>query len=236
LQSPRPSYAGRQVHFEKEIQDMNSRGIAVGASVIALALAGAGPSAAAGLGDVAPTVSIETGVGAQATAQLGGVKANPNLDTSQRTDSHSGTGARSLSERQSVQLGGSARLSPSIARRGTLTEQAKTRVDTRLKGDHAKGSSRFSARADVRGPKSTRVKTRAHGRSSAALSQRKGLRGLGGVRLAPKSKGALLPFRDVGREVGNPLQLQLAGWLLVLTAGICLGVARMARRRGHRFN
>lgn len=218
---------------------MKSRGIAVGASVIALALAAAGPSAAAGLGDVAPTVSVETGVGVQANAQLGGVKANPNLDTNQRTDSHSGTGTPSVSERQSVQLGGSARLSPSIARRGTLTEQAKTRVDTRLKGDHAavKGSSRFSARADVRGPKSTHVKTRAHGRSSVALSQGKGLRGLGGERLARKSTGGhFLPFRDIGREVGNPLQLQLAGWLLVLTAGICLGVARMARRRGHRFN
>jgi hypothetical protein len=221
------------------MQDMKSRGIAVGASVIVLALAGAGPSAAAGLGDVAPTVSVETGIGGQATAQLGGVKASPKLDTNQWTDSHSGTGTPSVREGQSVELGGSARLSPHVARRGTLTEQAKTRVDTRLQGDHAavKGSSRFSARADVRGPRSTQVKTRAHGRSAAALSQKKGLRGLGGERLAPESKaGHSLPFRDIGREVGNPLQLQLVGWLLVLTAGICLGVARMARRRGHRFN
>jgi hypothetical protein len=236
---------------------MKSRGIAAGATVIVLALAGAGPSAAVGLGDVAPTVSVETGVGAQANTQVAGIKTNAKLDTNQWTDSldgkthhgsdaagsvkvkSHGTGTPSVGEQQSVHLGGSAGLAPSITRPGKLTAHAKARVDTRLKGGHAavNGSSRHSARADVRGPKSTHVKSRAHGRSSVALSQKKGVRGLGGERLAPKSEGGhFLPFRGIGREVGNPLQLQLAGWLLVLTAGICLGLARMARRRGHRFN
>ena len=58
------------------------------------------------------------------------------------------------------------------------------------------------------------------------------MRGLSGQRLAKQAKhGHFLPLHGIGREVGNPLQLQLAGLLLVLTGGLCMGVARLARRR-----
>ena len=67
---------------------MKSRGIAAGASVIALALGAAGPSAAAGLGDFPPKVNAEVGAGLDANAQLGGVKTQANLDAYQWSNSH----------------------------------------------------------------------------------------------------------------------------------------------------
>jgi len=45
----------------------------------------------------------------------------------------------------------------------------------------------------------------------------------------------LATLRSIGREVGNPMQLSLAGWLIVLLGGGGMAVARLSRGR-RRFN
>ena len=226
---------------------MKSRGIAAGASVIALALGAAGPSAAAGLGDIPPKVNAEVGAGLDANAQLGGVKTQANLDAYQWSNSHSGGiaqgtdaagGVKVKGDRQSGHIDGSVRVSPSIVRSGKVPARAGVRADTRLKSGHpsVKGGARLSTEADLRVAKHARVKAHAKTHASHVVRSKR-TRSIGGERLVPKTKGGhSLPFRDIGREVGNPMQPLLAGWLLMLTAGICLGAARVVRRRGHRLN
>src|SRR5437867_2191303 len=111
----------------KEKQDMKSRGIAAGASVIVLALTAAGQSTAAGLGDIAPKVDAEAGTGVDANVQLGGVKTQVTLDAYQWSASHGasvghgtaaaggvkvkgdGSGVPSVGEHQTGHLDGPAR-------------------------------------------------------------------------------------------------------------------------------
>ena len=229
---------------------MKSRGIAAGASVIALVLSGGAQAAAAGLSDLGPGVSTETSAGVQANAQLGGVRTKAGLDTSHWADTghgkiHQGGDARgavevkshahgvpSVSGRQSVRVRASGHLSPNIGG-AKVTPRLRVRGDTRLGTGSAqvKASARLSAIGEARGPKGTRVKAKAGGRFSVALHAKK-MAGPGGQRLAKQAKhGHFLALRGIGREVGNPLQLQLAGLLLALAAGICMGVGRLARRR-----
>jgi len=217
---------------------MKSRGIAAGASVIALALGAAGPSAAAGLGDIAPKVNAEAGAGLDANAQLGGVKTQANLDAFQWSNSHGAGIAQGTDAAGGVKVKGDRAGVPSVVRSGKVPARAGVRADTRLKRGHTsvKGGARLSTQADLRVAKHARVKAHAKTHASTALSSKRN-RSIGGERLVPKTKGGhSLPFRDIGREVGNPMQPLLAGWLLMLTAGICLGAARVVRRRGHRLN
>jgi hypothetical protein len=229
-----------------ENKDMKSRGIAAGASVIALALATAGPSAAAELGDVAPKVNAEVGTGVDVNAQVGAVKTQANLGanvghgtgaTAGVKVKSDGSGTPSVGGQQTGHIDGSVRVSPSIAHPAKVTEHAGVRADTHVKRGHTsvRGESRFSMQADLRIGKHARVQSHAHSHASAALrGERAG--GIGGERLVPKRRdGHFLPFRNIGRAVSNPIQPLLAGWLMLLTAGICLGAARMVRRRGHRW-
>ena len=229
---------------------MKSRGIAAGASVIALVLSGGAQAGAAGLGDLGQAVGTQTSADVQANAQLGGAQTKAGLDTSQWADAGHGKvnrggdaagavevkshahGLPSVKGRQSVRVGASGHVSPSTAS-ARVKPQAKVRGDSRLAGGGAqvKASARLSAIGDARGPNGTRAKTKAGGRSSVALRANE-VHGLGGQRLAKQARhGHFLPLRGIGREVGNPLQLQLAGLLLVLMGALCMGVARLARRR-----
>jgi hypothetical protein len=56
-------------------------------------------------------------------------------------------------------------------------------------------------------------------------------RGFGATGLEPGGGESSFSLDRIGRAVGNPLQPLLASWLLVLAACLCLGVARIARRR-----
>jgi hypothetical protein len=217
---------------------MKSRGIAVGASVIALALGAAGPSAAAGLGDIAPKVNAEAGAGLDANAQLGGVKTQANLDAYQWSNSHNAGIAQGTDAAGGVKVNGDRAGVPSIVRSGKVPARAGVRAEVRLKSGHTfvKGGARLSTQANLRVAKHARVKAHAKTHASHVVRSKR-TRSIGGERLVPKTKGGhSLPFRDIGREVGNPMQPLLAGWLLMLTAGICMGAARMVRRRGHRLN
>ena len=44
---------------------------------------------------------------------------------------------------------------------------------------------------------------------------------------------ALARLRAIGREVGNPIQLGLGGWLIAMTATGGFGLARLVRRLQH---
>jgi hypothetical protein len=83
-------------------------------------------------------------------------------------------------------------------------------------------------------------KASAHGRARTGKAKhvravrpvREHSRNVAGVDVprSPKHAQHLTPLQAMGREVGNPIQLSLAGWLIGLTGAGCLGVSRLVRR------
>jgi hypothetical protein len=236
---------------------MKSRAIALGATVLALTLGGGAQATAAGLADLGQTTTVESGAGAQANAQLGDVQAKANLDANHWAKSKSGTvrqqsdadgalgvtshanSARSVRGDQSVRVGASGGLSPRIEDRGKTTVRGDVRGHARLKGvgagasAGAKAGSRLSTR-HARASSHTRTKAGANGAARLARPYKGAhkARELGRSGLESRGKGGerFFPLHGIAHEVGNPLQLH-AAWLLMLTTGICLSVARFARRR-----
>lgn len=79
---------------------------------------------------------------------------------------------------------------------------------------------------------SAKAKAKAHGKGSAKARAK-------AVATAPRLSAptgerpkGLAPLRAIGREVGNPIQLSLAGWLIALTGAGFLGASRLVRRLG----
>ena len=100
-------------------------------------------------------------------------------------------------------------------------------------GHVAKGGLTASSRGSA-----TIAANHRHGRVSAKAkakarhSDKAMPRTLGKPRLSAPTGGhkEIVPLRGIGREVGNPIQLSLAGWLIALTAAACFGASRVVRR------
>jgi hypothetical protein len=235
------------MEFEKEFE-MKSRAITLGASVIALTLAGPGHAAASVVGDlgqklpdgsVAPKVEANVKVNVKAN-----VKGTPVAPTkvSLEGDARGSDHPRTTVEAKRRSGGDSSHVVLDSNSRHGLSAYA----DQRRKG---KFELEGEAHAGPRHAESTVTafarhggKAAAHGRAHTGKAKqirpertiRKQSRLVAGKDLprSPKHERHLTPLQAMGREVGNPTQLSLAGWLIGLTGAGCLGVSRLARRLG----
>jgi opacity protein-like surface antigen len=211
---------------------MKSR-IVLGTSVLALMLGGGAQATASVPAGLDQTTTVEVAGGAQAKAQLGDIQAKTNLNVNLNVD-HRTDRAPSVGGGQSGPVAASGEL-PRIGNhaataggvdvrshfqeKGTRTRvSASTEARSRLSTEHAHASSRAHAKAKG----ATRL-NRPH-RSARKLRDH----AVSGVEDRSQGGAGFLPLDGIGREVGYPVQLQLA-WLIVLT-GAGLGLARLVRR------
>jgi hypothetical protein len=218
---------------------MNRRSITLGVSIIALALAGPGKAEADVLGGAAGTlpdtnvsVDVQANTGVKANADLGA----PRLPKRSHTDSGTNTSVKVKSDTKSARSGvGTGLNAQAETGKGPLDAHAGLEQGARLRGA-AHGRSVAGSLA-TGGKGGLTLDTRRHHRAA-------GLKAKGDARMkahspvspsvqppASGTKKGGLPLRGVGREVGNPIQLSLAGWLIALTAAAtCLGASRLVRR------
>ena len=230
---------------------MKSRAIALGASVVALTLANGGQAVAGGIEDLGGNLEVQTETSvsgpAGSTAEVeGGLKVPAKVpvkvpskgsveDVTRRPAHPTATveaKQRSGNDRSEVVLGlDSSGVSAYVdqRRKGQFELEAEGQASPRRAESSVTGFSRragkASGKAGVRAPK---VK---HG--STARSIRKHSRPItGGETLSTPGGGhkSPTPLQAIGREVGNPIELSLAGWLIALTAAGGLAASRMVRR------
>lgn len=222
---------------------MNQRSIALGASVVALALAGPATAEAGVLGGVGSGLP-DTGVAVNVQANVKtNVKANPDLPLP-RLPKHSPTdggttpSVKVKGEAKSTGSGVGAGFNAQAGNgKGTLDSRAGFEQNARLKGivhGHSAKSElsaaeqgnakldtgRHHGSAAVKAKGDARIKTRSH----TVVKPRFHTPKVGG------GKKDVVPIHGIGREVGNPIQLSLAGWLIALTGAACLGASRIVRR------
>jgi hypothetical protein len=216
---------------------MNRRSITLGVSVIVLAFAAPGQAKAGGLGDLG-TALPETDASVKVQAN---VKANPDLPLvlpTKRSHGDSGTNtsvkakgeAQSSGSKVEAGLDGPAVGGSRLGARAGLEQSARVKGTARQSGAKAGfAATGYSSKLDA-GRHHGRVSAKAKGHArvrTEAQSLRK-------PRWSTPSGGdhpkGIVPLRGIGREVGNPIQLSLAGWLIALTAAACLGTSRIVRR------
>jgi hypothetical protein len=217
---------------------MNRRSITLGVSVIALALAGPGQARAAVLDELGSrlpqtdvTVQAQANVKAKADVPLALPPKGSHRESATHTSVNAegdakgtGTGVRARLDGRADAGGG-----PLGARAG-LEQNARVKGAARQNGADGElaaagsGSARLGhlhhGRASAKAESRTRVRTTSHSLAKPSGS-------------APTGNGDtkdLVPLRGIGREVGNPIQLSLAGWLIALTGAACLGASRVVRR------
>jgi hypothetical protein len=225
---------------------MKSRGIALGASVIALTLTGGGQALAAGVGDLnTPAVPQSAGhVEGTLTGPAGtlGVEGNVKVPSvsppsGNRHGGHVKPPASPDATVEANRRSGADRSEALFAwdGRGPSLYVDHTRKGTAEVESQSKGSGHSAATA-------TSVTARPrHGAAGHRLHAMKDQAGRGAERSRDNAGGALAPatnhhrglatLRSIGREVGNPVALSLAGWLTLLFGGLCLGAGQLARRR-----
>jgi hypothetical protein len=223
---------------------MNSRSIALGASVIVLALAGPGRAEAGTLGqlgtelpdtDVAVQVKANVKTNAKVPVELpskgslGGAHSSGETDTSVKAKGEAGTtGSEARVGIDGRADGGTGKLGV----HGGLQQGARVKGVARENG--VKGgltaTSRAGAKVDA-GRRHGRVSAKAKGHAKHSIKTRS--RVLTKPHWSDPAGGHtkdVVPLRGIGREVGNPIQLSLAGWLIALTGAGCFGASRFVRR------
>jgi hypothetical protein len=226
---------------------MRSRTIAAGAGALALVLAGGGQALASDVvlappatGDAVPASvsgsgTVDVGVRTPLLSAAGSL----GIETTTRTASGH-KGARTEPSAGSVTRAQADPAAGSVFRIGAVPASAKTRRTL----DEASGTRHAGERTGARGivtakaASATRRSGHARNRNHAAPADTgRGTPGVSGPAegSVPSHGKTLSPLRSLGREVGNPLQLQLAAWLLALVGGACLVAARLASR-GRRHN
>ncbi len=229
---------------------MKSRAIALGASVVALTLANGGQAVAGGIEDLGGNLKVQTETSvsgpAGSTEVEGGLRCLSRCPSRSRPRARSRTSRgvpphpnatveakqRSGNDRSEVVLGlDSNGVSAYVdqRRKGQFELEAEGQASPRRAESSVTGFSRRAGKASgearVHAPK---VK---HG--STARSIRKHSRPVtGGEALSTPGGGhkSPTPLQAIGREVGNPIELSLAGWLIALTAAGGLAASRMVRR------
>ena len=212
---------------------MNTRSITLGASVIVIALAGPGSAQAGTLGELG-TGLPETNVAVKVQTE---VKAN--ADVPVKLPSKGSPARVQHKESADTTVKGGARANGSAARVGLNGGVAGThgrlgenvRVKAIAPGHVAKGGVTASSRSSA-----TIAADHHHGRlpakAKARHSNQARPRTLGKPHWSAPTGGHkdIVPLRGIGREVGNPIQLGLAGWLIALTGAACFGASRFVRR------
>jgi hypothetical protein len=240
---------------------MKSRAIALGASVIALTLASSGQAVANGLGDLGQDVKAQTQTSVSGPA--GSVKVNGNVKVNTKTavdlpskgsvgdltrpKQHASTTVeakrKSGGDRSEVVLDANTRHGVSAyvdqRRVGELELEGKGRADARHADAELGGFARKAGKARFHGaafaPKAKHGIERS-GRKDARKNARKAARTAAwkAGQVEHSTGGHKRPLlRAIGREVGNPIQLSLTGWLIGMAMAGCLGVARLVRRLQH---
>jgi hypothetical protein len=225
---------------------MNSRYIALGTTIVALALAGPAQAGTGDLGEIAPKLpetevaaNVQANVDVKAKADVplklplkgthGSVRPAAKVDTTVKAKGETGTSGAG------VRLGGSGHLDTGTGRLGArvgIEQDARLEAVARKHGVAGKVTAvgRSSAKGEARiGHGRISGKARGHLKHSAKARTR----GLEKPRFdIPKHGNSKhgLPLRGIGREVGNPIQLSLAGWLIALTGAMCFGASRFVRR------
>jgi hypothetical protein len=227
---------------------MKSRAITLGASVIALTLAGPGQAGASVVGDlgqklpdggVAPKVEANVKVNVKANVKGAPVAGTTkgSLEAHARGSDHPRTTVeakrRSGGDSSHVVLDWNSRHGLSAyadqRRKGKFEIEGKGNAGPRHAESTVTAFARHAGNASAHG----RAHTRKAKQMRAERSIRKQSRLVAGTDV-PRSPGHaqhLTPLQAIGREVGNPVQLSLAGWLIGLTGAGCLGVSRLVRRR-----
>jgi hypothetical protein len=216
---------------------MNRRPITLGVSVIALALAGPGQASAGVLGEIGSRLpdtnvaaNVQANVKANAAAPLElpkkGSHGDGGSDTSVKANGEAGSTGSEAGAGLDGRAGGSR-----LGARAGIEQSARAKG---IAGEHETGA-RLTAvgRGGAKlGAGRHRHGVSAKGKSRAAAKARS--RSLSGPSSAAPTDGGptkdVVPLRGIGREVGNPIQLSLAGWLIALTGAACLGASRIIRR------
>lgn len=224
---------------------MKSRAIALGASVIALTLTGGGQALATGVEDITHQVSGHTDGAVNGPAGVVTVEGNVKVPstglpsrklrtgearTLDRTNASVEANRRSGPDRSEAFFGWNGR-GPSLyvdhTRKGTLEVEGQSQARRRSAGATVHAAAR---------PGQAAANRRAQ-RAKAAIAHR-GERARNAVRGGSETLRAhdgrhkgLASLRSIGREVGNPIALSLAGWMTLLFGGLCLGAGQLARRR-----
>jgi hypothetical protein len=226
---------------------MKSRAIALGASVVALTLANGGQAVAGGIEDLGGNLKVQTETSvsgpAGSSAEVGGTVKVPVKvpskgsveDVTRRPAAPKATveaKQRSGNDRSEVVLGlDSNGVSAYVdqRRKGQFELEAEGQASPR----HAESSvTGFSRRAGKAGGEA-RVHAPKGKHGSTARSIRKHSRPVTGGEALSTPGGhhkSPTPLQAIGREVGNPIELSLAGWLIALTAAGGLAASRLVRR------
>jgi hypothetical protein len=226
---------------------MNSRAITLGASVIALTLAGPGQAAAGALGDagqklpdtgIVPKVEANAKVNVNIKTKAAGVKDTTKAAIAVSNGSLEADARGSGGPRATVEANG---------RSGEDRSQVVVNLDSRrglsaYAGQRRKGKAEIEgkgqagpghAESTVTGSARHAGKASAHGRAHTGKAKHAGAeRPVAGTDV-PRSLGHehLTPLQTMGRAVGNPSQLILSGWLIVGLIGTgYLGASRLVRR------
>jgi hypothetical protein len=228
---------------------MKSRAIALGASVIALTLTGGSQALATGVEDITQQVGGHTEAAVNGPAGVVTVEGNVKVPSTGLPSTKPRAGEVRTLERPNASVEANRRSGPDQSEaffgwngRGPSLYVDHTRKGT-LEVEGQSQARRHSAAATVHAtarPGHAAANRRAQ-RAKAAIADRpqrvpNAVRGVGETLRAPGGhhKG-LASLRSIGREVGNPIALSLAGWMTLLFGGLCLGAGQLARRR-RRFN
>ena len=228
---------------------MKSRAIALGASVIALTLTSGGQALAAGIGDLntpsvpqtsghaegtltgpAGTLCVEGNVKVPSVSlppgKLHGGKVKPPASPDATVEANRRSGP-DRSEAFFAWDGRGPSLYVDHTRKGTAEVESRSRA----RGHSAATATNVTARPR-HGTAGHRVHATKHQAGRGAEQSGAAARDAGGG-LAPATghHRGLAQLRSIGREVGNPVALSLAGWMTLLFGGLCLGAGQLARRR-----
>jgi hypothetical protein len=214
---------------------MNRRSITLGVSVIALALAGPGRAGASvtdqigsNLPDAGVAAKVQANVEANVEAQLAPAAKGSHDGGGTHTSVKADGAAKSTRSGVAASLDGNAGGRSRLGVGAGIEQSARAKDPVGRQGTAAEltAAGRGGAKLDA-GRHHSRVSAKAKGRAAVKARSRSLARPAPGD-VGPKKD--LVPLRGIGREVGNPIQLSLAGWLIALTGAACLGASRIVRR------
>jgi hypothetical protein len=214
---------------------MNRRSPALWLSVIVASLAGPGTAGGAMLPEVAgqlPADDVAVPV-PEDVGSAGDLKLVPDSGT----PAAAGQTQASPTATSEVESTGASAAAGVADRRASVPRREQMRATAKARPNHTGrrpgGSGAVSAARHERAPLGDR-RPRKPDRSGAAAQARPEARpelGKTPPSTAPNDVGEESgdPLRAVGREVGDPIQLNLAAWLLLITGAAILGASRLVR-------
>ncbi len=228
---------------------MKSRAIALGASVIALTLTSGSQALATGVEDITQQVSGHTDAAVNGPAGVVTVEGNMKVPSTGLPSRKPSTGEARTLDRTSASVEANRHSGPDRSeaffgwnghgpslyvdhtRKGTLEVEGQSRARRHSAAATVHATARPGQAAANRRAQRPKAAI-AHGGERARNAVRSGSETL---RAPAGHRKELASLRSIGREVGNPIALSLAGWMTLLFGGLCLGAGQLTRRR-RRFN